>query len=153
MGDIIRFTHRDCKFRFDFHAGVGFRLFREQCNARENMRSGEWGDHWQELMEKYPDGTATLNNAICYCKNCGKYYTEPRVRFYVPKEGYQHEYSERDLDSVSSYIINRFYDLLEEEALICPDCEGQTEVIDDYNHFPCPKCGKSLKGRLIGNWD
>lgn len=152
MGAIILFAHEECNFSFEFYEGVGFSLFKAQCMARENMRSGIWGDHWKQMIEKYPEGTATIKNAICYCKNCGKYYTEPQVVFYIPKEGYHYKYDERHSDMVPQNIIRENYEILEEETMICPDCEGISYVIAS-NNFTCPKCGKLINGHDIGNWD
>lgn len=153
MGSIIRYTHRDCRFKLEFHEGVGFYLFKLQCEARENMRSGKWGEHWKDLMEQYPEGTATLQNALCYCQKCKKYFTEPRVKFYVPKDGFKYEYDERHSDMVPSYIISEHYQLLEKEQITCPDCEADAVVIENFRSIHCPVCGKDLKGRDVGNWD
>lgn len=68
MGKVIRYTHKKCGFELDFLEGVGFSLFKMQCEAREHMRNGDWGEQWKELMEKHPDGAATLNKALCYCE-------------------------------------------------------------------------------------
>lgn len=120
--------------------------------ARENMRSGAWGDHWKQMIEKYPEGTATLEHEMCYCKNCGKYYTESQVVFYIPKEGYHYEYDEHHSDMVPQHIICENYEILEKETMICPDCGGVSKVVD-ANNFTCPKCGKPIRGQNIGNWD
>ena len=151
MGSIIRYTHRECKFKLEFYEGVGFHLFRLQCYARENMRSGQWGNHWKKMMEQYPDGTATLNNALCFCPKCKKYFKNPRVEFYIPKEGFQYEYDERDM--VPNYVIAKHYQLIEKEDIICQDCATRVEVVENLRKINCPVCGKELKGRDVGNWD
>lgn len=153
MGSIIRFTHKECGFEYDFYEGVGFSLFRLQCNAREKMRSGEWGKQWQDLMEKHPEGTATINKALCFCPNCKKYYTEPRIKFYVPNEGFHYDFHEPNEDMVPTYVIYSDYHLIEKETMFCPDCNAESVVMDNLNKVPCPVCGKIRRGRDIGNWD
>ena len=150
MGSIIRYTHKKCGFRFDFLEGVGFGTFAMQCRSRKHMRDGEWGEYWKELIEKYPEGTATLNKAICYCEKCNKYFQEPRIKFYIPKEGYHYE---SDDDSVPSYIVYEHYQLLEKETITCPDCDTVTTIIENTSQIPCPVCGEMRKGRDVGNWD
>ena len=122
MGNIIRFTHRECGFKFDFFEGVGFSLFRLQCNAREKIRSGE-------------------------------YFTEPRIKFYVPDDGYLYEFSEKNEDMVPTHVIYEHYHLLEKEDMVCPDCYSSATVMENLNQVPCPVCRKMCKGRDVGNWD
>ncbi len=153
MGSIIRFTHRECGFKYDFFAGVGFGLFRLQCEAREKMRSGEWGEQWKDLIQKYPEGTATIGKALCFCPKCSKYFTEPRIKFYVPNEGFHYEFDERHEDMIPSYVICEHYHVLEKEDMFCPDCGTKATVMENLNQVPCPVCGKMRKGRDIGDWD
>lgn len=153
MGSIIRFTHKECGFEFNFYEGVGFRSFAMQCESRKYMRSGEWGDHWKQLIEQYPEGTATLNKAICYCARCKKYFQEPRIEFYIPKEGYHYAPKEGRDDSVPPYIVYEHYQLLEQATITCPDCETVATVMENSAQIPCPVCGKMRRGRDVGNWD
>lgn len=153
MGAIIKYTHKKCGFNLKFLAGVGFTLFRMQCEARGHMRNGDWGERWQRLMEQYPEGTATLNTALCFCERCKKYFTEPRVAFYVPKDGYQYEFDEHHKDYVPTYIIDKHYKVLEKEVITCPDCEKEANIIENVSSIPCPVCGEIRRGRNVGNWD
>ena len=153
MGSIIEYDHQGCKFKYVFYEGVGFSLFRLQGQARSKMRSGEWGEAWKSLMEKYPEGTATLNNALCYCPRCRKYFSEPRVEFYIPNEGYHYQFDEQDKDRIPEYIINSHYHVLQKETITCPDCDAEVTVMEDLEKVPCPVCGEMIRGRDAGNWD
>ena len=117
------------------------------------MRSGKWGEHWKELIAQYPEGTATLQKALCYCPKCKKYFTEPRIKFYIPKDGFIYEYDEQHPDFVPSFIIFDNYQLMEKEKISCPDCRTDAEVIENHRSIHCPVCGKELKGREVGHWD
>jgi hypothetical protein len=153
MGSIIRFTHKECGFEFSFYKGVGFRLFAMQCESRKYMRTGEWGEHWKELIERYPEGTATLGKAICYCAKCKKYFQEPRIKFYIPKEGYRHVPKEECDDRVLPYEVYSSYQLLEEETITCSKCKKVAQVMEKHTQIPCPVCGKMRRGRNVGDWD
>ncbi len=153
MGRIIRFTHKECGFEYDFYEGAGFSLFRLECNAREKMRSGEWGIEWQELMGKYPEGAVTINNMLCFCPNCKKYYTEPCIQFYIPNDGFHYDYHGTSDDYVPDYVINRHFHLIKKDAMFCPDCNSELMVFETYNRIPCLVCGKTRRGRVVGNWD
>ena len=93
MGILIRYTHKKCNFEFEHHKGVGVHLFGQQLKARENMRSGKWGPEWQDLMNQYPEATATIGKVLCYCRKCNDYFSAPQIKFYVPQDGYRYEFS------------------------------------------------------------
>ena len=151
MGKIIRYTHKKCGFEFDFREGVGFHLFSINCEAREHMKNGDWGEYWKKLIEQYPNGTAKLRNALCYCERCREYYIGPCVNFYVPKEGYNYPYE--DEDSVPTYMLDEYFCLLEKEVMVCEKCNEEAIVMEDMAPIACPVCGKMRKGRDVGNWD
>jgi len=153
MGKILRFTHKKCGFELDFLEGVGFALFKMQCEARAHMRNGDWGEPWQELIKKHPDGTATINKALCYCEKCKKYFAEPRVVFYIPKEGHHYEFGENHRDTVPTYIIDEHYQVLEKEVITCPNCDSIAVVMESVGKIPCPICGEMRRGRDVGLWD
>lgn len=148
MGAVYWLSCKQCKFKFEFHKGVGFFLFSKQCNARSNMREGKWGEHWKKLIEKYPDGTATLCNALCYCKHCKKFYTEPRVEFYVSQDGYKYEDKDKK-DMIPTVVIFEHYSVLEKENMICPDCKESAEVIENFSKAVCPQCGNTLRCKKL----
>ncbi len=153
MGTIVKLRCPDGKFQYDFYEGVGFSLFRQQREARANMREGEWGDHWKKMIEQHPDGTATCRKVLCYCGKCKKYYSEPRIVFYLPKEGFKYE-SKDDNDEVSEYVIIENYEPIDKETMKCPDCGDTLDVIEDIKKASCPYCGKPLiMCKNFGHWD
>ena len=153
MGYIINYVHKECNFDFEFFEGVGFGTFAMECESRKYMREGEWGEHWKNLIEQHPDGTATLNQALCYCEKCKKYFNEPRIEFYIPKEGYHYIPNEGEEDGVPSYIVKEHYQLLEKEVIKCPECDTIAKIMQKTSQIPCPVCGKKIKGEKIGCWD
>lgn len=153
MGIIIRFTHKKCKFEFNFKEGLGVSLFRKQCQARINMCNGYWGKRWQELIKQYPEGTATTNNVLCYCEKCKKYFDTPRIVFYIPQKGYHYKSGEDYSNTIPARIIYRHYQPLEKEVITCPNCNNTAIVIENTKQIPCPVCGKMRQGREYGNWD
>jgi len=98
-------------------------------------------------------GKLTLNKALCFCEKCKKYFTEPRIEFYIPKEGYHLENDEKQSDSVPRYIIKEHYKIIEKEDITCPDCKTTSTVIEKIQKIKCPVCGKELRGKIWGNWD
>lgn len=152
MGSIICYKHEECNFEYNYFEGVGFRLFAMQCRARSHMQNGEWGEHWKSMIEQYPQGTATIRKALCYCERCKMYFTRPRIKFYIPQEGYHYE-SDDNKDFVPINIINEHYQLLEAEVLTCPHCDSHLTVMENVSAIPCPVCGKLMKGKDVGNWD
>ena len=153
MGSIIQFNHKACGFKFDYFEGVGFSLFAKQCHSRQYMRNGKWGEKWKKLIEEYPNGTATLNRMLCYCEQCKKYYHEPRIEFYIPKDGYYYEFGEEDDDFIDETTLYKRFQLLESEIMLCPDCKKEALVMEDIRRIKCPVCEGMIKGRDVGIWD
>ena len=151
MGSVIEFKHEKCGFEFVFLEGAGFSLFRKQCEARRHMRDGDWGEHWKSLIERYPEGTALLNTALCYCEKCSKYWAEPCVQFCIPKDGYHYNSSDDNLDMVPERIIYEHYRLLETEQISCPDCENIAKLVEEPYEIYCPVCGEKICGLEVGN--
>lgn len=104
-------------------------------------------------MKQYPEGAATINKSLCYCENCKKYFSEPRIEFCIPKDGYHFEFYERYPDWIPEHIICKHYQVLEKEAITCPDCDNVATVMERTSKIPCPVCGEMRPGRNIGNWD
>ena len=151
MGNLIQFKHSRCHFLYNFRFGKSVFHFRFERTVRKDMRSGKLGDHWKEMMDQYPDGTATVTNALCYCPVCKQFQTEAQISFYKPKEGYQPEFSSEDPD-VICFAPNHF-ELVEKEEMYCQKCGGKVEVFEDYMKVPCPKCGEYLDVKAGGWWD
>ena len=108
---------------------------------------------WQDLIKKFPDGTATINETLCLCPKCKKYFSQPRKVFYVPNEGYHYDFQEPYDDMVSSCILYYHYHPIIKENIFCLDCNTEATVMEKYSYVPCPICGKILRGRDVGNWD
>lgn len=87
MGYIYEYIHPECGFFYQYFEGIGILGFSEVCKCRESMRSGKWGEPWKELIEEYPDGTASLDNSLIYCEACKKYFSRSRKVFHIPKTG------------------------------------------------------------------
>lgn len=153
MGGVVCFFCNQCKFKYEHHTGVGMLLFATQCQSREMMRSGKWGEKWQKMLAENPEGTATLDKVLCYCRRCSRYYSKSRIVFWIPKENYHFDFKENYEDMVPTYIIHKYYRVLEKESIVCSKCNEEVEVIEEYSKATCPMCGKNMKYKSAGIYD
>ncbi|MBQ8317898.1 MAG: hypothetical protein IJX85_06140 [Lachnospiraceae bacterium] len=151
MGRIIRYRHKGCSFSYDFKEGAGFKDFSRTCDSRKQMRARQWGERWKALIEQYPDGTGVVERALCYCQECKEYCTESRKSFYIPKEGSKFEYDESDM--VPPHLIGDYFEVLEEETILCPKCNKETKPMENLRKVPCGKCGQMSEWKVVGYWD
>ena len=116
--------------------------------------SGQYGEEWQELVKKHPQGKFDCNREVYKCTQCEFWDTYEKKAFYEIHypDGAEEDYRKR----MAARINPKYWDYIAEVLYSCPKCNQDMKRVNLHEEsLICGKCYKKIKINFKSeiNWD
>lgn len=156
MGSGYEFKCKKCKKRYAIRLGVGMMMPAMFNETIEEIRRGEWGNEFKEIIDREPFITPDVEEELYICRSCGKWKVEKNMNLYAPN--YPEALLNKQDSGRTPFAMRRelkeAYHLMKRRIHYC-ECGKRMHKVSDSeaNTLTCPYCGTTNTAENFVCWD